>query len=112
MATVNTRIMQKADTTEAWNAKRDFVPLKGELIVYSDYETLENVAIPNFKIGDGNAYLIDLPFVDAELRAELRQHINDMTVHITQEERIFWNNKVRCYMDADISNENLIFTTE
>jgi hypothetical protein len=31
----------------------------------------------NFKIGDGNAYLVDLKFINQDLRASLEQHIND-----------------------------------
>ena len=75
-ATVNSRIQLKRDTTENWNNAVGFIPLPGEVIVYTDYETktyqteeygetvTKTVQIPNIKIGTGNAYVQDLAFVD------------------------------------------------
>ena len=62
--------------------------------------------IPGIKVGDGNAYLIDMPFTDCLYK----QHIEDTVSHITAAERTAWNNKVRCYMDT-LDEERLIFTT-
>ena len=118
----NGRVRTKIDTTANWEAAIDFVPLKGEIIIYSDYSSEEvggvTYYIPNFKVGDGLAYAVDLPFVSDDLRKTLTGHIDDMTVHVTQADREFWNNKVRCYMntvqDNDgylIDGETLIFTT-
>lgn len=93
-------------TTETWNSQPSLVARKGFIYIYSDWKT-DTVGNPlaGIKIGDGNAYLIDMPFLDDMYYA----HINDAIVHITKEEREFWNNKVRCYMAED--NTNLIFTT-
>ena len=88
-----------------------FVPLKGEVIVYSDYETINGVNVPNFKVGDGLAYVPDLPFVGDDIRQQLTAHLLDTTAHLTASEREFWNNKVRCYLDTT-DLENLIFTTD
>ncbi len=117
---IQARIRSKTDTTAHWNAAVTFIPLKGEVIVYSDYATEivggQTVKIPNFKIGDGLAYVPDLPFVGDDLRQELSAHLLDTTAHITAAEREFWNNKVRCYMgtetedEATVENEELIFT--
>ena len=101
-ATVNTRIQLKRDTTENWNAARGFVPLSGELIIYTDYSSYEKeingelrtILIPGIKIGDGNAYVQDLPFVDKDLRDTLMEHINNMDLHVTLGEKTFWNNKI------------------
>lgn len=69
---VNTRIQFKRDTTENWNNARGFIPMAGEVIVYTDYETktytvqeygetvTKTTEIPNIKIGTGNAYVQDL----------------------------------------------------
>lgn len=118
---LHTRIRSKIDTTAHWNAATTFIPLKGEVIVYSDYatETVNGVLvdIPNFKVGDGLAYVPDLPFVGDDLRETLSAHLLNTAAHITPEERIFWNSKVRCYMgtqtedEAIVENEELIFTT-
>ena len=55
------RIIQKHDIETNWNKAANFIPMRGELIVYDidanyDYERL--------KIGDGTTTVIDLPFVD------------------------------------------------
>ena len=101
-ATMNTRIQLKRDTTENWNKARGFVPLAGELILYTDYGSYTKevngqnkvIAIPGIKIGDGSAYVQDLPFVDEELRDILMDHINNMDLHVTLGEKAFWNNKI------------------
>lgn len=115
---LNGRIRMKIDTTERWRQNLTFVPLKGEIVCYSDYATVDGVNIPNFKIGDGNAYGVDLPFVGDDIRVELTAHIRDRVSHITDEERAFWNNKVRCYIDTEedgegylVDSDTLIFTT-
>lgn len=95
-------------TTATWNSQPELISARGYIYIYCDYrqnEQGQNIA--SAKIGDGNAYLIDLPFVD-EL---VYEHISDNIRHITQEEREFWNNKVRCYM-SEVQGDNLIFTTE
>lgn len=85
------------------------------IIVYTDYEVVPSdrgpITVPNFKVGNGNVYLTDLPFVDVGLRYELNNHINNNVIHITQEEREFWNNKINC-IDTEISDDLLIFTRD
>ena len=73
-ATVNARIQLKRDTTANWNAARGFVPMAGEIIIYTDYSSyqkevngrIKTILIPGIKIG----------------------------VHVTLGEKIFWNNKI------------------
>lgn len=100
-------------TTAEWATKPTYRPEEGVLIVYTDYEEVPTehgpVTNANFKIGNGNVYLVDLPFVDAGLRYEIGNHINNKIVHITQEEREFWNNKINC-LDTEISDDLLEFT--
>lgn len=96
------------NTVAGWNSARTLVARKGYIYVYSDYmKDQDDRDIPGFKVGDGSTYLIDLPFVD-ELYL---QHIRDNVRHITQQEREFWNNKVRCYI-SETDNHNLIFTKQ
>lgn len=92
------------DTTEHWNNQTSLISEKNTLYVYTDYMTDENLTIPGFKLGDGKAYLIDLPFTDKVYY----DHIRDQVIHITEEERILWNNKVSCEL-SDVNKENLIF---
>lgn len=101
-ATINARIQLKRDTTANWNAARGFVPMAGEVIIYTDYDSyqkeingrVKTVLIPGIKIGDGGAYVQDLPFVDEDLRDTLMDHINNMDLHVTLGEKTFWNNKI------------------
>lgn len=118
-ATVNTRIQLKRDTTEHWNNAQGFIPLAGEVIVYTDYETktytveeygetvTKTVEIPNIKVGTGNAYVQDLPFVDEKTRDILMEHINNHDIHVTLQEKLFWNNKINIDDSEDIVHDEL-----
>lgn len=112
MDEVKARISHKSDTTEHWNAARTFIPLRGEIIIYTDHGQMDDgygntINVPGIKIGDGSAYLIDLPFVGNEVRyeilQELRAHTNDWSIHVSAEDRSFWNNK----LNYTISDGNL-----
>ena len=123
---VNGRIQLKRDTTANWNNARGFIPLAGEVIIYTDYETktytveeygetvTKTVNIPNVKIGTGNAYVQDLAFVDENTRQLILDHINNQDVHTTLAEKLFWNNKVNiddayAQIHEELENETLIF---
>lgn len=96
----------KVATTEEWNAQPDLIGEKDVVYVYTDRSVnADGDPIPGFKVGDGLAYLIDQPFNnDLSMR-----HINDSTVHITEGERLFWNNKVTAYINA-LDQEELVFS--
>lgn len=77
-------------TTAEWEQLNHIVSVVGEIYVYSDYkEDEEGNPIPGIKMGDGNAYIVDLPFVTAE------------DARITQEDIDNWNNKVAVRVDGD-----------
>lgn len=95
------------DTTTNWNQQATLQSVEGWIYVYTDHQKLGDQNIPGMKIGDGNAYLIDLPFTDAVYAS----HIADKIIHITQEERDKWNNKVTCYIDPS-HDKKLIFSKE
>lgn len=100
-------------TTEYWNDKPQLIPKKDTIIIYTDYQSKEEegniINIPGIKIADGLAFLIDQPFIDEDIRKVVSSHINNSDIHITQQEREFWNNKVRCYLDT-LEQDNIIFT--
>ena len=94
-------------TTETWNSQPQLISDRGYIYIYSDYrQDGQGQNIASMKVGDGTSYLIDMPFTDELLYV----HLSDTVRHITSEERDFWNNKVRCYVDPSDS-QNLIFTT-
>ena len=97
-------------TTEYWNNQATLIGERGAIYIYEDYSEKVNIKIPNIKIGDGKAYLMDNPFVTTSVEDLINAHINDNIKHITVKERQSWNNKIRCYIDEE-DNENIIFTT-
>lgn len=66
--TIKTRIQLKSDTEENWNkagpknGSPGFVPLSGELIVYTPDATHP---FSRLKVGDGSTNVISLPFIDS-----------------------------------------------
>lgn len=97
-------------TTAEWNAEDPkSISKSGVIYIVSDANSYEEeytennetltrtVYVPGIKIGDGSAYVVDLPFVN-----------------ITSEQINFWNNKVNCYLEIELinegDNETLVFT--
>ena len=97
----------RAGTTASWNTDLTYIPNRGQMIIYTDAYTVDGESYPGFKIGDGLAYLADLPFQSDDLRSILEDHLNNAIVHITNSERATWNNKV----SASYGNETLILDT-
>lgn len=98
------------DTTEHWNQQVDLITMNGHIYLYTDYSVVDGVEIPGIKIGDGNSYLIDMPFIDSGAEA-IYDHVQDDDMHVTPEEKLFWNNKVTCYMSQG-QEGNIVFTKE
>ena len=102
------------DSTLNWNNQPSLISERGSIYIYSDSQDNE---IPNIKVGDGTTPLIDLPFITTSigrviliLTQDLNNHINSLDLHVTQEEKEFWNNKVRAYISTT-NEEELILTT-
>lgn len=97
-------------TTEFWNSQAAYIPEKGTILIYEDYATDgEGNDIPAFKVADGLAYAVDLPFTTIGGIEEIKNHIGNTDIHVTQAEKVFWNNKWRGYINLS-DPENLIFT--
>lgn len=102
------------DTRAAWDMQPQLIAERGAIYIYSDKATIYDgvgnpTFVPGVKVGDGTSYLIDMPFVGDEILLALSQHVANTTVHITQAERVFWNNKVSGFVDAQ-NPENLILS--
>lgn len=55
MSTINNiRIKHKTATSVDWEKATNFIPLSGEIIIYSDLNKI--------KIGDGSTSVVNLPF--------------------------------------------------
>ena len=90
-------------TTEYWDEQPELIAQANALYVYTDALSKDFKNIARFKVGDGQTLLKELPFTDAVYY----DHISDPLIHVSNEDREFWNNKVSC----SINGENLIFTT-
>jgi hypothetical protein len=88
--TGSTSVVSK--TTAEWQAQPHLVSTKNTVYVYTDYDTSGGRNIPAIKIGDGSAYVVDLPFVTSG--------------SITTEDVVSWNNKVTARM-SDTAIETL-----
>lgn len=56
---VKVRVAQSYDTEENWDKKTDFIPHRGEIILYAP-----NGDVPlRMKVGDGTTQLAELPFL-------------------------------------------------
>lgn len=77
-------------TSAEWAALTTLVSMPGEVYVYSDGGTdAQGNPIPMIKIGDGNAYVVDLPFTTA------------IDFRITQADIDNWNGKVSVRIEGD-----------
>lgn len=96
------------DTTENWNRQSNLISKKGSFYIYTDYYKKDNLDIPGLKIGDGKAYLIDLPFINPDL-SSYNSHIANKDIHTSAAEKAVWNNKITC-TDPTNGSELLRFT--
>lgn len=104
------------DTTANWNAQSGIVSQEGALYIYSDYKVIEDEVgnrnnVPGIRIGDGASYLIDLPFLSDNSVDVFYSHINNTSMHVSESDRIFWNNKVSSYLDSQ-DTENLVLSKD
>ena len=96
------------NTTADWAAQCGLVGQANTIYIYTDYQEDEDGnPIAGIKVGDGNAYLIDAPFLDTIYW----EHINDTDIHVTPAEKEFWNNKVRCFYSLT-DDDTVVFTTQ
>ena len=91
----------RINTTAYWDAQRSFVPRRGLMVIYTDHgRTEDGRDIPGIKIGDGNAYLVDLPFAGEEVALacirQLEEHLADREIHVSAGEKARWNSKLNC----------------
>lgn len=66
------RVIQKHDTSANWKKATNFVPLKGEIIIYDDLNKI--------KIGNGGTVVNDLPFVTPTIPTKLSELTDDNVI--------------------------------
>jgi hypothetical protein len=87
-------------TTAYWDEQIELIAKENAIYVYTDGFPRTTHNIVRFKVGDGQSRLIDLPYTDMVYY----DHISDPIVHVTPEERDFWNNKVSCRIEGETIN--------
>ena len=75
--TLKTRIINKHDTEANWKKATNFIPKKGEIIIYDKDGTH---LTPRFKVGDGETLVSSLPFVN---EVDLSNYVteSELTAH-------------------------------
>lgn len=58
------RVIMKHGTAEDWQKAVNFIPKKGEIIVY------DNETTPSIKVGDGITPVANLPFINYTISVE------------------------------------------
>ena len=96
-------------SSDEWAETPELVSDKGTIYVYMDKDESGNITEVRFKIGDGVAFVVDVPFASPS-KNEFDSHINNTDVHVTPAEKEAWNNKWRGYLGT-AEGENLVFTT-
>ena len=87
-------------SAQAWPEYDHAISNLGTIYIY----TYENES-PKVRIGDGGAYICDLPFTTDTISNKIDNHINNETIHISQEQRQFLNDKVTAYVHPDNQNQ-------
>lgn len=99
-------------TTEHWDEMLGFIPAAGVVVIYSDYHKFDkdgqSVLVPGLKVGNGEDYLIDLPFVSEDTETLILEHVADTLSHVSEEDRTRWDNKVNIDESEVDSDEHLI----
>ena len=72
-------------------------PELGQIVIFTDLYKRTNsegveITSAGIKVGDGNTKIEQLPFIDWFYL----DHINDKNIHVTSEQKKFWNNKITC----------------
>lgn len=101
IGTIKTQVM--FGTKDFWDSQPELIGRDNAIYVYTDALSKDYKNIARFKVGDGQTLLKDISFMDMIYY----DHISDPLIHVSGEDREFWNNKVSCYNDG----EKLIFTT-
>lgn len=97
--------------TEDWDRDKFLISQKDVLYIYLDHAVIQKQGIeyyiPGLKWGDGTSYLIDMPFLNQPPNggwSAYIEHINNSNIHVTLEEKSFWNNKI----NAQVQEEELV----
>lgn len=104
--TVKTRIVNKHDIGSNWAKAVNFIPKKGEIIIYDD--------VHRIKIGNGIDKVSGLPFAESALDTSLSSHINNKeNPHAVTKSQVGLGSVVNAgQTSAPTNGSNLYFTAD
>lgn len=99
-------------TSMEWAQDKTRIAKRGVIYVYSDYARATDLAgkeisVPGFKVGDGTSYLIDLPFAQGALNDEIKSHLANKQIHVSDDDRKRWDDETGHGLNFQISGEIL-----
>ena len=94
---IKSRIIHKHDIESNWKLATNFIPMKGEIIVY-DIDNVHNYE--RFKIGDGKTIVSALPFSDDALKAAIESDISDLDTRINDIDALVGDTSVSEQIEA------------
>ena len=80
-------------------------PELGQLVIFTDLRSITKsdgttITSAGIKVGDGNTTIEQLPYIDWFYW----DHINDKNIHVTAEQKTFWDNKISCEVLGETLN--------
>lgn len=108
----NERTIIDSNTTAYWNGMLTYIPPDGAIIIYTDFASVDDKDVPNFKIGDGKAYLIDLPFAGDDMREAFASHLLNKAIHLSQTDRDKLTGSVTASVSEQSSGDYTLVLTE
>lgn len=80
-------------------------PELGQLVIFTDLRSITKsdgttITSAGIIVGDGIKTIEQLPFIDWFYW----DHINDKNIHVTAEQKTFWDNKISCDVDDETLN--------
>lgn len=67
-----------AKTTAEWALLVEYVPAFSEIDIYTDHGTVDEQPVPGIKVGDGENFVADLPFVGDDVRDGILALLGDL----------------------------------
>jgi hypothetical protein len=103
------------NTKEFWNSQPTLIAAAGTIYIYKDYyvrydDNGDPIYSPAIKIGDGTSFLVDMPTTTGDIADMLLEHIQNAVIHVTNDDKTFWNNKSSAYINPQTSEETLVLS--
>ena len=96
-------------TTDDFENVKTIVLPTGHLFILTDLRSVQKtnpdgskstITSAGIKVGDGNTTIEQLPYIDWFYW----DHINDKKIHVTEEQKTFWDNKISCEVLGETLN--------